>query len=173
MNIKQDDAQILIFEENPATNPNKLLFLLPIIGVILSRLNEQVNIMGALLEIVEIEAILGVFFLLLFLFRKFFPVKVKIDKANDSLAITNLNIFFLFTPQPVTIPLQKIKEIQHYPFALFPTSLFTRSKLVFIVDDENGTREVAINIPDNIFFFKNYENIGKKIATFIGVSFTM
>ncbi len=170
MKIIQKDADVLIFEENPASNPNKVLFILPVIGVILSHLNSQVDISAALIEIIEIEAILCFFFSLFFLFRKLYPVKITINKSKDNLVIDNLNLFFYFTSQPQTIQVKKIKEIFYYPWSLITTSAWTRSSMVFVLDDES---KITINLPDNILFFKNYENIGKKIAEFIQVPFTM
>ncbi len=101
-----------------------------------------------------------------FILGQRYTIKVKIDKKTNLLSISGfLPPNFSWERKPVEIPIQIIQKIEYdtwkpYPFHLFNV-ITTLGTLVFILNDNSKVKLRAFGF---LVSYKNYGNIGKKIA---------
>jgi hypothetical protein len=175
MQIIKEDAEILKFEEYPNASGDKkaLIITLAILLLILSYgfFTNNINISDLILSLI----CWAIFIYIFTLFSKKYSIKVTVDKKTNLLSISRfLPDISSFKRSPVEIPIQDIKKIEYdtwHPFPFYIVNFITTlGKLTFIL---NNDTKVELHTFGFLVSYKNYGNIGKKIADYINVPFEM
>lgn len=165
---------MLIFEDRPLTHPDKRALTITIsalIVIIFTGLSQgYIRFHDLLFGLLFWTAIM----VCSLAYGQLYPVRVKINKPHNVVSLSNLSSRWNpWGPNKVETALSSIRKIQHstwtspYPFYLF-NFIFNWGKLVFILDEN---RRVEINTLGFLVSYKNYANIGKRIADYINVPF--
>jgi hypothetical protein len=174
MKIIREDENTLMFEEHPNANPNKKALLTTIILVLLF------SFVGSFKSIDMSELLFAVviwsfIFCMFFMLGQKFTIKVRIDKKMNLVSISGfLPQTFSWERKPVEIPINLIKKIEYDTWKPYPLYLInfitTLGALIFILHDDSKVKLRAYSF---LVSYKNYGDIGKKIAQYINVPFEM
>jgi hypothetical protein len=173
MKIIQEDANTLIFEEYPNASVDKRALLITLAIILISFLYGLFTNFITITDLIFTLICWSIFICIFILLSKKYSIKVKVDKKINQLSISRfLPDITSLKRSPVEIPIQDIKKIEYDtwdPFPFYPLNfLTTLGKLTFILHDDT---KVELRTLGFLVSYKNYGNIGKKIADYINVPF--